>query len=642
MKTAMVLALSILMLAACGRNPHLVSKDIALETILPSLEPIKVSPQLVLREKVSKKEQPFNFGELKVGDKSTLDLELINVGKDTAKNVKIPTLIGDFNVINIDCGQELIQDEVCHLKIEITGVTPTTTPVAEALRIVYSNASDIFSSSSALVASVKAPTPPVATPQPDLIIIPKNASSGIVYLKDVPLLEERVVTLELRNIGNADAENVQLPTLSSPYKLINQNCKAKLAPTEFCEVNFSYSPVAVKEDKMNFEVAYSDLKVSQLVLANGIKLEAPGKIDVKDGIITQDIYDIIDVKPEMLSPLQEVRGIDLGSLLVNKEVSIKVSLDNSGATAAKIINVKGFQTPQFKMDGAFPGVGGNCTLNLKGTCDFVVKVTPKDLNNIHDLIELTYEDGQGNKRRLSLVLFASVKTESVAACKTILARSSVDQSVALQKLGANYKLPYKLKVGTAALTLLYNTESNKNLRFTNAQGSVVVPSVKNAMVQFGFNISEEELAKYKSVQVELDILKVGTEGAKFDTTEVICLNEVKKCSGTFFIDSNFSHLNTPNYDMYSNFFSSELLRSSQTNLAALKDVLAGKGLVANGAGLAADTIYRLKKKFPLQNLFGKVKGTSMAQGLNFVLADDSHLLTMPKLILESSPADCKL
>lgn len=641
MKTTMVLALSIVMLSSCGRNPHLVRKDL-IETALPSLEPVKISPLLILREKLSKKEQPFNLGELKVGDKASLDLELVNVGTDTARNVKIPTLVGNFNIINIDCSPEVQIAEICNLKIEITAPAPTTEPIAEAFRIAYSNTNDLFHADSTLVASVKAPSAPVSVPKPDVIIIPKNTSSGIVYLKDVPLNEERIVTLEVRNIGNAVAEDLTLPKLSAPYKLISENCQDKLAPADFCEVIFSYTPIAVKEDKMNFDITYSELKTTQLILANAVKLIVPAKIDVTDGIITQDIYDIIDVKPEMLSHLQEVRGIDLGSLLLGKEVSIKVALNNAGEASAKIIDVKGFQTPEFKMDGTFPGVGGNCSLNLKGSCEFVVKVTPKELKNIHDLIELTYEDGNGNKRRLSLVLFASVKTETIAACKTIVARNGVDQSIALQKLGANYKLPYKTKVGTAALSLLYNTDSNKNLRFTNSSGSVVVPSVKNAMVQFGFNITEEELSKYKSVQVELDILKVGTEGAKFDTTEVICLNEVKKCSGTFFIDSNFSHLNTPNYDMYSNFFSSELLRSSQTNVSSLKEVLAGKGLVANGVGLATDSVYRLKKKFPLHTLFGKTKGIDMSQGLNFVLADDSHLLTMPKLILESSPAECKL
>jgi hypothetical protein len=638
MKTMLALSLSILVITSCGRNPHLNVKSITPEVALPSLEPQKAEPNVILREKVSKKEGLLDLGDLKVGDKSSLDLELVNVGTAQATTLLIPTLVGNFNIINIDCITELAAGEACNLRIELTAVSEKVEK--ESLPVTYRNSSEEVKLKSYLVASIKALIPATIL-RPEVIIIPKNTTSGVVYLKDVPLKEERTVSLEVRNIGKADAQNLKLPTLPAPYKMTDENCPETLAPDAFCEVNFTYSPLVVKDDELTFDIQYNDLKATQLILANAIKLDVPAKIEVSDGIITQDIYEIMNIKPEMLSPFQEVRGLDLGTIQLGKENVIKVVLNNSGVAEAKIVDLKTFQTPEFKMNGPFPGTGGSCALVLKkGSCTFEVIVTPKDLKSIHDLVEFTYEDGNGNTRRLSLVLFAAVKDEAVVSCKTLLARSTGEQSMAIKKI-VDYKLPYKTKASKASLQVLFNTESNMNLRFVKGATSVIVPSVHNAMVQFGFNITKEELAKYKSVQIELDILKIGTEGAKFDTTEILCLNETKKCSGTFFIDSNYGPLNTPNYQMHSNFFSAELLRSSQTNLSSMKDILAGRGLTANGAGKANDTIFRLKKRFSLGSLYGNTKSADLSQGLNFILADDSHLLSLPKLILESNAVECK-
>jgi hypothetical protein len=283
----------------------------------------------------------------------------------------------------------------------------------------------------------------------------------------------------------------------------------------------------------------------------------------------------------------------------------------------------------------------------KGKCSLNVKVTPTDLGNIHDLVEITYQDKRGSLRRLSLLLFASVKEETIVECKSLIARSIVEQSKVVSSLTAagKYKLPYRLKstVSSAALGLAYNTQSNHNLRMSKNSDSLVVPSNHNVMVQFGFEISKEELLKFKSAKIELDILKISTEGAKFDTTEILCLNENKHCSGTFFIDSNFSHLNTSNYVMQSNYFSQELLRSSAQDITSLREILSTHGsFSAQGAAPAHSRIFRLKKSFPLMSLFGSIKGDSLdlSKGLNFILADDSVLISAPRLILESDDVAC--
>jgi hypothetical protein len=272
-------------------------------------------------------------------------------------------------------------------------------------------------------------------------------------------------------------------------------------------------------------------------------------------------------------------------------------------------------------------------------------ITPSDIRNISDLLELTYEDGNGNTRRLSILLFASVREKQLVACKTISARSNNEQREVVKRLiDMNaYKLPYKTNstVTTATLQTLFNLESNMTVRSQTETSNYVIPTVKNAMVQFGFDISKAELSKYSSVKIELDILKVGTEGSIFDTTEIICLNENRNCSGTFFIDSNFGPLKTANYKINSQLFSGELLRSASENPESLDHIFSlsgNKSLVSKSNDYS---VFRLKKRISFRDLFGDYTAIEDSRnGLNLILADDSLLLGLPKLVLESDLNTC--
>ncbi len=93
--------------------------------------------------------------------------------------------------------------------------------------------------------------------------------------------------------------------------------------------------------------------------------------------------------------------------------------------------------------------------------------------------------------------------------------------------------------------------------------------------------------------------------------------------------------------MVGNYFSTELLRSSPESLTSLKALLAPRGLVAKGEAARTDNLFRLKKKLSLESLAGDLKNVSMPEGLNFILADDSTLLALPRLILESESGKCE-
>lgn len=641
MKVLMVF-LPFLMLASCGKNPHVEAKKKNLEVLAPLVQTLEAAPELVLRDKASHKEGLLDLGSVKSGESSSVSLELINVGKGRAISIMIPKKIGKFTVENINCDGDLNAEESCELKGLYTGQDEKTDQ--EKITISYASEKQSKEASIYLVASTRNPVP-VKEDEPILTITPKNFPSGPVLMKDVAVNDVVLVQLEILSVGKVSATDVKLPSLSAPFRLKSQDCPATLEPGSFCTVFLEYAPTSEGQGQLEFSVDYNQKKVSQIITGTSKVYQEAGKLEVVDGTINIEIYEILQIKPEELSPLQEVRGIDLGVLAVNKEKVFRIEIKNAGAYEAVVTSLRGFQSPLFSFTGGvYPGTGGTCGMTFKkGSCFLEIKVVPNEIKNIHDLIEFTYADGRNQTRRLSLLIFASVKEERLYLCKTIEARNSAEQAASQNYLSSQglYKLPYKTKSPKASLSTLMNISSNQNLRFSKHGESLVVPSIHNAMIQFGFDITKEELAKYKSVRLELDILKVSTEGAKFDTTEVLCLNENRRCSGTFFIDSNYSTLNSSTYMIQSNYFSLELARSTPENLSSLRTLLAGRGLVASGEAKNS-SLFRLKKQFPLSSLFGDFRNVGLPKGLNLILADDSLLLTMPKLILESDQEGCDL
>ena len=644
-----LIALMALSLIGCGNNPQVSFKgagESQVATLLPTVDAVNLEPLLILRQKGSETELPLDFGTLKTGEKITKDWEMVNVGTAPALKISIPKTIGIYKITNVDCKDSLDIKKLCNLTAEITGRDEKTEN--EIISIPYEGAEGkVFNLTKPLIAIVI--NPPVITPTPvgRLVLTPKNHPGGSILLQDVEVGQKSEIQLELRNVGDARVSKIKLPEVNAPYVLKSTNCPVALEKGEACDIFLEYSPVNPKQDNLNYRVQYNDDKnTDQIIVANSIRNVAAAKLEVVDSQINQDIYDMVNVRPETLSPFQEIRGIDVGTLRLNREITFPVLLNNLGGANAIVTEIKDFQGSVISFNrGPFPGKNGTCSNYIaSGRCALDIKVKPSEVNKFSDLIEISYQDGRGNLRRLTLVLFGRVREEeSSVQCKTIIARSSSEQSQVIRRLDGMslYKLPYKTKAGTAELEVLFNNDSNNNLRMTRNNESIVAPSVKNAMIQFGFAIDKLDLQKYNSVRLELDILKVSTEGARFDTTEVLCLNENRACSGTYFIDSHFRSLNTRNYNMVGNYFSTELLRSSPESLTSLKALLAPRGLVAKGEAARTDNLFRLKKKLSLESLAGDLKNVSMPEGLNFILADDSTLLALPRLILESESGKCE-
>lgn len=639
--TLLVMALAAL--TSCGQNPHLKVRP-KLEVLNPELDPITVNSLLIMRQKGSKKDGVIDFGKIKIGDTSSREVELINIGKAKSTNIQIPNQIGSYFIDNISCSDSLEVSSKCDLNITLKGENEGLQ--TETLEVAYdTNTRGSDNTAKAyLVGEVEKNVQRISK----LVFTPKNFRSGLIVLKDIPLLEKKRIELELRNVGETDVSNLTFSEIKIPYKLESSDCGTELAVDKFCSLVIEYQPTQVAQDDLDL-VATSKTnggpQASQQIKANSVKLNQPAILDVVDGVIHQDIYRILEINPETLSPLHYVRGVDVGILKKGNPISFRLKLQNVGQHPASVTNIRHLKGPEFSYtNGQYPGLNGTCSMNIsKGGCVVDILVTPSESKNIYDLVEITYQDGHGQTRRLSVLLFASVGERELVACKTIDARSSDKQREIVTKLtnSGGYKLPYKLQSTTtkAKLQLLYNQDSNLTVRSLSQQNAVI-PIVKNAMVQFGFDITQEELSKYPSVRLELDIFKIGTEGSKFDTTEILCLNENRSCSGTFFIDNNYGALKTNNYRMNTSLFSTELLGSAFENAESLRHIfnqMGTQGVISNSSSYST---FRLKKRLAIKELVGSYNIQNSIHGLNFIVADDSLLLGVPKLVLESDFASC--
>ncbi len=660
MRHSHILFSFILILQACGKNPHLSKAASKGSSVVTQLSPqtaqaAQTSPDLILRDKKSGREGLLDLGTSRTGERLTREWELVNVGDGTAHDITIPEKIGQFLITNIDCGNELKPKENCSLVGEIeTFKSPTEKNVLE---IDYKNEKhQPRKTQTAIVAQkeIVAPGPVAEVKKANVILVNKNDPSGVVILKDIPVGETREILLELRNVGNLDAQDVILPTVKEPFTIKNINCTKVLKINKSCDIVIVYQPKTPGESRVTLDIDYAPSagtqeQVQTQVIATAVEVKKPATLALEGGVINQDIYNLLNINPENLSPYHLIRGIDLGTLIKGQDQKFTLVINNNGTgSAAQLTELIKFKSPYFEL------AGGSCVSGVKieKKCDLNIIVHAKDLGKIHDVIELTYLDGAGNTRRLSVLTYALVKEVAVPKiCKE--SKAARDVIAQMKKLGemntaGSYKLPYKRSGETAAkLGLLTNTESNQSIRIDFKGNSYVVPSVHNAMVQFGFNLSQNDIESLSDIKVELDILKLTQEDVKFDATEVLCINEIKKCSGAFFFDSNYRVLNTKNYELVNNQFSKELLKSVITDPSSLACEQTIGTNHAHKKQSAATTTHRLKTQISLKEMFKLsdeelIKIVKSKNGINFVLADDSLLLSTPRLVIEKkSESDCK-
>ncbi|MFZ4712154.1 MAG: hypothetical protein ACOYL6_00445 [Bacteriovoracaceae bacterium] len=660
MQSKLAMLTVVFILSACGRNPYITEITSEKSGALPLLESQRLEadqePELILRDKESGKEDILDMGRAKKGERLSRIWELINIGEAKAQDIKLPSQIGPFTITNLNCREDLEVKEACLLKGEIE--TFNDANEKGLIEIAYSGSKkENLGLKAVVVAEEEAEI--VIAPKPEeklakVILINKHEPSGIVFLKNIPVGDSKEVYLELKNVGNLDADKLTLPKVNEPFILKNISCKENLKIDESCEVVIIYSPKKEGDSKANLSFTYSpkpgeQKKLSNDILASAVKMQKPAILVVDNSYINQEVFDVLGIKPADVSPFQYIRAVDLGNIIKGEETKFKLVINNEGDKPANIIDLKKFKGTMYS------NIGGTCAdkMSITKTCTINGTLKSSKLGPVYDVTEISYQDESGVLRRLSVLVKATIKEPTVSEtylCRqTKEARNNADQEmkIAYLKQEKLYLLPYKTKnnVTSAKLDLLTNYLNNKNYRVSHQGRSYVVPAVKNAEVQFGFRLSEADLVDVVDIKLSVDILKLSDENQKFETTEILCLNETRQCSGAFFIDSNFGELKTTNYSLANNLFSKELLKSVITNPGEI----CYQGTIGSAEAATATTkTHRLKTELSLKDLLNlneaKLKTmTGIAKrGFNFVLSDDSLLLSTPKLILiKKSETPCK-
>lgn len=626
-----------ILLASCGNNPQVKGKaPTSVPQIQTLTEALSLAPELIVRSIETNSDTIFNFGDINLSDNVTQVWEIQNIGKATAFTVRIDQMAGRFGLKNKNCPEDLRPDEKCQIVGRFMPEAEEVT--SEKLVIHYSseNKKPLLYQFAVVGRGVKEKTEEKVNSEQRLTIIPKNYPTGPIYLKDIPVGGEVEVHLEVVNTRGEDIQGLKLGQISSPFEMASTNCREVLKKDEKCDIFVHYKPTVKGDTQTALKVSYDSTSEEQLMIANAIeKNNEKVRIVVDSSVVDTDDISQLGLKADQLSDNHEIVTVDLGEYTVGKNYDASIVLNSDFSGDIKIDYFRPFQQEGLKTET-------QVCLNevFKKSCRLTIVIDGKKEGNLFDVLDLGYSANE-QKKRLTVVVKAKVKKSPSVECKSLVARTNINQANLVNKLTkSQYELPYKEKSKSASLKILFNKDSNFNIRLYDSKKSVVIPSVKNAMVQFGFDLKSIDPSLYSKVMLELDIVKINTEGAQFDTTEVLCLNETRTCSGTKFHDSKFRTLNTDSYQLAHDQFSRDLKNSILTSASSVALSLDNRNLVAHLLGSSSHRVFRLRTKISLSDYFGDITKADLSNGLNFILADDSTLISMPKLIFKNEMS-CK-
>jgi hypothetical protein len=617
------------LISSCGKNPHLKVKPVSNEPIRSEIRPDPDSiSNLIIRPANSN----LSSGQIDLGEmespSTTPEVELYNTGDLEAVNIKLFSALSKFN-IKAGCSS-LPPKTACPLKVLKSEINSPL--ISETVVFEYKDLAKVTSKYTAVILNAKNK---VEDQNPDEEE-PVPAKNPRISIENAQTNEDRslvtsvvnqgvVVNLNIKNTGDVDVKNITINYPTRP----DHNCK-DLRVNATCQVTikFSTSTAGVSKETV---VATAQHDTTTIKSSHDITyVISPSTLTAR---LLPESY-IVDNSYENTEIYQQYNGapnVEIVKHMINPSVN-GFKIINTKDGNGTITSIRSFGT-RFNIlsTGSLNQcqVGGELAKNQ--LCQLELKRMAS--TNLENGIIIDYHNGQ---RELKLIVILEESGATTNECRKWIARDDFSQGSVIKSLGGTYALPYLKSSGDIKLDVLLN--KNHNLVIIN--GKNTHPIVKNGMVQFGFEVDHKTVANYyNDLEIELDVVKFATENAVFDGTEILCLNENRKCSGTFFERSNFTRLLTTNYKKHSNLFSQELTSlsfspNSDSSLLPTVDSLVGQRTLINNNY----KFFRLRKKYKLSELFGTAP-TASDKGLNFILADDSYLMDTPKLILNSSSCE---
>jgi hypothetical protein len=610
-------------------------------SLLPSVE-VKVEGQVG--------DHIWEIGETNIEDKPQTTITITNNGNEPIRQIELPNL-PPFISINQPEKIPSILNPGESTQISINVNTSETGPIKEDILVQYTSELNPEVPATTVISIIGEVVP--VKKSAVLVLKAKNANEGPILFPETEINQTLTRELELINKGEKIATQIIFNSLPKEFKISDNECKSTLEGSKSCSLKLSFSSSQVGSFnsliKVNYQSEQNKLSISLTASANATHLKLPAHLDIQGSSLGKDdLAEFNQYLPDLNQGSlkdyvsHDIRVLNLGEKNLSSTDQL-LTMINDGEMNADIISITGLEKGLIKFKGSsFPGLKGTCSKNVKaGDCLMQINLSPLFPGRLSDVLNIVYDDGRNNKRKLSVIIFADFKPEVKEPCRDYILSKSHDE---LLSESNNVTFPYYFKKSGVSVSLkkLIGNETNYKITSLTDLGPIAVDTVKNAQLLLGFNAPTKD-AKILDIKVHLDIRKISLEGAQFETTEILCLVSLQKCSGTFFHDTNFAPLNTKKFELVNNEFSKLLTQSVEVSI---KDagIQSRRHVLGDVKQAKEIKVFRLKKAVSLRDFYGlndeQLKNL-LGQRMHFVVADDTQILNEPRLEIIYEGNECK-
>lgn len=236
------------------------------------------------------------------------------------------------------------------------------------------------------------------------------------------IIQGKKVSMEFRIVNSGYAAATALtPSVPSPYSIESTTCQSELSPSQSCLINISLTPETLGKAQHFLSIDFSNGKTpTTFQLPMNVEGVKPGSL-------------------RFLSGISELTTMDLGTVGVNDERSIFLTINNNGSASAQ-----SFQIAALPQGITFLGVT-NCSnvINKGESCNLSLKFKATQVGDYEEQVTLNYFNGakttqstltiKATRKSLAVLKFAELGTSIDFG--QLITNSSFKRSVTIKNVG---------------------------------------------------------------------------------------------------------------------------------------------------------------------------------------------------------------
>jgi uncharacterized delta-60 repeat protein len=372
----------------------------------------------------------LNFGSIEVNKSTNKTLTITNNGSLAASVITSADITpfsftgGTYPGTNGNCGSSIAGGASCLLDVSFS---PTASGSFNK-NLVFNYNDGIGSGSSTIPFSGVG-----------LTLATLTVSDGPNYDFGTVIIGNTVnKTFTVSNSGQSNTSAVAISTVNPQFSVITGGtCGTTLGAGQNCTVIVSFTPSTFGVSNDNLSVTYNDGSNNQ---STSIGIQGSGT--------------------SAASLAFSLTSYDFGNIYIGSTQDQVLTVSNSGATTATVLNMSGLGTPWGYVGGAYPGTGGTCGLTLaySQTCTIKLRFSPTVANTYSMPIQLNYNNG----------------SVASAASTTLTGVSKLHEAVVSFTDGAKYNFG-TIIVGQTVSKVLTVSNSGQNVATINSINSLDSP-----------------------------------------------------------------------------------------------------------------------------------------------------------------------